>query len=441
MPFTPGDKNTPAAQYGKGSGDITAADANKSTVDAHAGEGLWPGQKKSAQLRTDFYDRKALYETRKDRYFSQLADVTAMPKHYGKKITKYHMMPLLDDRNINDQGLDKDGNAAANGNLYGSSKDIGLINAKLPVLGEHGGRVNRVGFSRIQLEGTMENYGIFTEFTEDMFNFDSMGDLYEHISRELITGAVQLTEAMIQTDIINAAGVIRFAGDATSKATMTGETGATLSLVDYADLQRMNITLDDLRSPKQIKMLKGSQNFDTVTVDNCRLMYVGSELIPTLTKMTDHFGNQAFVSVEHYGYSGSVREGTNMLHGEIGKIGQFRIIVVPEMQHEQGAGAAVATNAGYRAGKAVNSTGVETGADKYNIYPMVVIGSEAFTTIGFQTGGGANFKFKIRTRMPGEVLTNQDPYGKTGFSSLEFWYGFMPLRPERLAVQWSIAEL
>lgn len=411
------------------------ANPRNSTIDTGDAPGLTGNQEQGDQIRTEFYDRKALYETRRERYFAPLADVTAMPKHYGKSISKYHVMPMLDDRNINDQGLNPDGSNTDNdGNLYGSSKDIGVITSKLPTLTENGGRVNRVGFSRIQLSGTMENYGIFHEFTDDYLNFDTMADLYEHLSRELITGAVQMTEALIQIDIINAAGVTRFAGDAANKGEMTGETADTKSVATYADLQRLSITLDDNRTPKSMKMIKGSQGFDTVTVDNGRILYVGSELIPTITKMTDHFGNPAFVSVEHYGYAGSYKEGTNMIHGEIGKIGQFRIVVVPEMLHEAAAGKAVSTNDGYRSS--------DTGAgEKYDIFPMVCIGSESFTTIGFQTGGGANFKFKIITRMPGEIANLDDPYAKTGFSSLQFWYGFMALRNERLAVQWSIAEL
>lgn len=460
-----------------------------------------------AQVRTDFYDRKALYETRRERYFSSMADVTSMPKNYGKKIKKYHMMPLLDDRNINDQGINAAGVAgavtktliikypnpdstvlaqhyitgegandgaattaaeaagqefatnvlgygeanwaasviaieadggvvdqttpsvSAAGNLYGSSKDVGVIKGKLPTIGENGGRVNRVGFSRVELEGTMENYGIFTEFSEDLFNFDSMSDLYENISRELITGAVQMTEGMIQIDLLEAAGVIRFPDGVMSDDELSGETGS-VTEITYADLQRLSITLDDNRCPKSVKMIKGSTMIDTVTVDNGRFLYVGSELIPSITKMTDHFGNPAFVSVEQYGYAGTYKEGTNMIHGEIGKVGQFRIIVVPEMFHWAGVGASVTTNDGYR----------ETDG-QYDVFPMLCIGSESFTTIGFQTGGGSNFKFKIITRMPGEIVTLDDPYAKTGFSSLQFWYGFMPLRSERIALAKTVAEI
>lgn len=380
------------------------------------------------QIRTDYYDRKALFETRKERYFAPLANVRAMPKNTGKKIRLNHVMPLIDDRNINDQGLDASGATIANGNLYGSSKDIGNITAALPSLTEDGGRVNRVGTTRVTLEGTFDEYGMFMEFSEDLLNFDSMADLYEHMSRELVSGAVQATEMQLQLDLLANAGVIRYAGVATANSEITGE-GADVSVVNYVDLQRTSITLDNNRCPKSMKMIKGSQGFNTTVVDNGRLLYCGSEMIPTLTAMTNTFGNEAFVSVEHYGYAGTYKEGTNMIHGEIGKIGQFRIIVVPEMAHWAGEGA-TATEDVYR-----STDG------KYDVYPLLSVGSDSFTTIGFQTGGGADFKFKIRTKMPKDNITTLDPYGKTGFTSLSYHYGFLPLRTERIAVIKSVAEV
>ena len=94
------------------------------------------------QMNTFFYLKKALISARKDQYFSQLASVTNMPKHFGKTIKVHEYVPLLDDRNVNDQGLDASGAAMVDGNLYGSSKDVGTITSRLPVLGENGGRVN-----------------------------------------------------------------------------------------------------------------------------------------------------------------------------------------------------------------------------------------------------------------------------------------------------------
>jgi N4-gp56 family major capsid protein len=51
-------------------------------------------------------------------------------------------------------------------------------------------------------------------------------------------------------------------------------------------------------------------------------------------------------------------------------------------------------------------------------------------------------KFKIMHKAPGEaVATKDDPYGETGFMSIKWYYGFMCLRPERIALIKTAAKL
>ena len=376
------------------------------------------------QINESYYWKMALIEAAKEQYFSPLADVVSMPKNYGKKIKKFHYLPLLDDRNMNDQGLDAAGAVYDNGNLYGSSKDVGTISSKLPTLSETGGRVNRVGFTRVTVEGSLEKMGFFSEYTQESLDFDTDAELYQHMSREMILGANEVNEDALQIDLLNSAGVVRFGGVATAASEIIGE-GANISVVTYKGLQRLAITLVDNRTPKQTKVIKGSRMIDTMTVSDGFVMYIGSELQPLIEDMQDTFGNQAFIPVRKYADAG------NILNGEIGAVGQFRIVVVPEMQHWVGAGAtATAANAGYR-----------TTSNKYDVFPMLVIGAESFTTIGFQTSG-SSAKFKIITKMPGEQTADRsDPYGEKGFASIKWYYGFMPLRTERMAVYKSVAPL
>ena len=377
-----------------------------------------------SQINTSYYWKMALIEAAKEQYFSPLADVVSMPKNYGKKIKKYHYLPLLDDRNMNDQGLDAAGAVYNNGNLYGSSKDVGTISSKLPTLSETGGRVNRVGFTRVTVEGSLEKMGFFSEYTQESLDFDTDAELYQHMSREMIIGANEINEDALQVDLLNSAGVVRFGGVATAASEIIGE-GANVSVVTYKGLQRLAITLVDNRTPKQTRVIKGSRMMDTMTVSDGFVMYIGSELQPLIEDMQDAFGNQAFIPVRKYADAG------NILNGEIGAVGQFRIVVVPEMQHWAGVGAtATAANAGYR-----------TTSNKYDVFPMLVIGAESFTTIGFQTSG-SSAKFKIITKMPGEQTADRnDPYGEKGFASIKWYYGFMPLRTERMAVYKSVAPL
>jgi N4-gp56 family major capsid protein len=453
------------------------------------------------QLADFFFQKTALIEARKSQYFTQLADVTSMPKNMGKKIKRFHYIPLLDAENLNDQGIDaagvaitalmyyvtlpranlavaNAGKAAAvtaiqdnldgvtavagadgsggtglatitvtgslvfrvatlakanvilalnigataqrgSGNLYGSSKDIGTISGKMPVLSETGGRVNRVGFKRKELEGTFEKFGFFDEYTQESMDFDSDADLMTHINREMVSGANEMTEDALQIDLINAAGVLKYAGDATSNA----EIGSA-DLVSYGDIMRLSIDLDNNRTPKHTTVITGTRLVDTRVLPAARIMYIGSELLPTLKAMVDLHGNPAFIEIQKYAAGGAT------VTGEAGSIDQFRVVVVPEMMKWAGAGADASADA----------TMYET-AGRYDVFPMLVVGDASFTTIGFQTDG-KTVKFKIYHKAPGEATADRnDPYGEMGFMSIKWYYGFMALRPERIAVIRTSAKL
>ena len=414
------------------------------------------------QARTDFYFKKALIKVRDIQYFMPLADVRAMPKHHGKTIKQDVYHPLLDDLNVNDQGLDATAagglilpttgwhawssvgvaatggtgwvapssttagyyNSEANaitaaggagkgsikvmsGNLYGSHKDVGVITDRLPALTENGGRVNRVGFTRTQITGSLIKQGFFTEYTQESLDFDSDSELLSHITEEMMVGATELTEAQLQKDLLNEAttnGTAQYPGSATSKVTVA-------AVADYDDLMTLSIALDNNKTPKQTKIISGSRMTDTKTVNGGRVMYIGPDLIPLVRKMQD-IGSSGvgtgFTSVEKYA------DAANVLNGEIGSVDQFRFVVVPEMLWDQGGGA--------------------SGVD---IYPMLCVGDGSFTTIGFQTNG-KTLKFTTTHKSPGrETADVNDPYGEKGFYSIKWYYGFMALRPERLGIIWT----
>lgn len=372
-----------------------------------------------SQFRTDHYIKQPLIEARRLQYFMPLSGTVSMPKNMGKKIKKYHYLAILDDRNVNDQGINAAGTTTANGNLYGSSKDIGVITGKLPALSETGGRVNRVGNTRIDVEGSIEKFGIFQEYTQESLDFDTDAELAMHINRELLNAAVEVSEDALQIDLLNSAGVVRYAGNAVS--TVTVDSG---DVVDYDDLLRLSIELDNNRTPKQTKVITGTRMVDSRTIAGGRVLYCGTELLPTLEAMTDLHGNAAYIQVHQYA------AGTTVLNGEEGSIGKFRIVIVPEMQKWAGAGADSTGDA----------THYETG-NQYDVFPMLCVGDGSFTTIGFQTDG-KTVKFKIMAKKPGEESADLvNPYGEKGFMSIKWWYGFLLERSERLGLIKTAAKV
>lgn len=378
------------------------------------------------QFNTQWYWRKALIDAADEQYFTQLASTTFMPKHYGKKIVAYHYLHVLDDENINDMGINAEGVVTNNGNLYGSSKDIGTVQKALPALSENGGRVNRVGTSRKTVEGTIEFFGIFTDFTRESLEFDSDEELYAHIQREMILAVSSINEDALQIDILNSAGVESFAGSAMTVTDMTGE-GSALSVVTYRDLMNLGITLKENLCPTQTKILTGTTFTDTKTIPAGYVMYAGTEVRPIFEAMVDLHGERAYIPVHMYA------AGTTVLKGEEGSVGQFRIVEPPRMFHWAGAGATAveAKNAGYRATDG-----------KYDVFPLLVVGADSFTTIGLTTNG-KSMKFDSVTKMPGKetATLHDDPFGQKGFSAFNWYYGFLALRRERIAIQYTVAPL
>ena len=471
------------------------------------------------QFNTFQWKRKALIETAEAEYFGMLGDPETLSKHYGKKLKKFHYIPLLDDRNINDQGLDASGVAilkevtitvvgtlvgtltspvvlagstysaqgtgasdatalaaakvamiakwdtmgydvssddyatikaivVADGGagnmatteaaattsvptLYASSKNPGTIVSKLPTLSETGGRVNRVGFKRLEIEGTIANYGFFYEWSKDSMDFDTDKDLYTHVNRENVRGAREITEDLVQNDLLAAAGVVKYAGDATSIATMGySATAALNSVVTYDDLVKLGVTLNDNKCPKDTKVIAGSRDTDIKNIKAARYLFVGSEILPTLMAMQDYHSNPAFVEVKDYANTGADGKYTNAIHGEEGSIAGFRVVVVPEMMVYEGLGEIVASG-----GEGYLNDGVN-----YNVYPMLSVGSSSFAHIRFQSSGSNADKFQIIVRKPGTFANTDDPFEKIGYSSIQFWQGTMILRPEWISKTFTLAQ-
>ena len=379
----------------------------------------------NSQIRQDYFDKKAVIDIQDEMYLQKLSGTTNMPKNYGETIKKYRYVPLLDDENDNSQGLDTTGAAIAAGNLYGSSRDVGTITSKLPELSETGGRVNRVGFTRKQITASIVNRGFFFEWTKDAMNFDSDAELKMHLTREAVRGASQINEDVLYITLVNNAGVNYFAGSATSIATITGEADdATAAVPTYVDLLNLDIELTNNKCPRDTKVIAGSRMIDTKTVRAARYMFISPDVEISFRAMLDLAGNPAFVDVKEYADANKDSKYMSALHGEIGAVGPFRIVVHPNAIMRSGAGAAVSANA----------AGLRNDGSNYDVYPCLIVGSEAFTHVGFEFGAGTKGKFKTNTKMPEENRDRQDPFGKVGFTAIEFWNGVLIDRNEWLAV-------
>ena len=396
---------------------------NSATMDSEIIYGDGKHGSMGPDVITEALDRKVITEVAYKMVFSQFGSTTKLPMNSGKAISKTVILPIMDERNINDQGIDANGVTIENGNLLASSKDLNAMASYMPVVTEHGGRVNRVGITKQKVTGSICKYGFFIEHSKEAFMFGNTTKMEMHIRREMLRAAAEIYELALSSDLINGAGVVKFGGEALSFAEMSGETGDVISQVTYEGLMKLGITLDNNQTPLATKVIKGHRNEDTLTIDASRYAIIGSELLPTFIRMKDAHGERAYHAVRHYAAAG------NIASGESGAVDMFRIIVNPFSGSFKGVGKAVVNNAGFRATNG-----------KYDVYPLTIIGSEAFSTIGLRTGKTGK-KWDVYYRKPEDNYSTLDPYGETGFFSIKWYYGTLIERPERIAVYYSVAEL
>lgn len=434
------------------------------------------------QLTLHHMIRQALIEQAKDQLFTQMASTINLPKNSGKEIVRNVYRPIISDFNANDQGLDvagaaiplvmadpADANVAYeamhgklvrvpgetpleyrtrlaalmakaadttkgySGNLWGSSKALATVTARMPKLGENGGRKNRLGFTRVTLKSTLENYGFFLEYNRDSIDFDTDPQLEMHMTRESVRAANEVYEATIQSDLLSGAGVHMYANGATSLADISNDNAMNMpSEVTYMDFLRFGIILDQNRCPIDTQIISGATANDTRVIGAARYAYIDATMLLTLRQLADTFGNKAFIEVEHYAKAG------NVAYGEVGCIGSLRFIVHPEMLHEAGVG----TLAGTTPTPPPASNYYQTDG-KFDAFPILVVGNDSFNTISFKSGrGAAGSRLEIIHKRPGaETADRNDPFGKTGFMSIQWWYGSLITRPEHIAVLWSLGRV
>jgi N4-gp56 family major capsid protein len=380
-----------------------------------------------------YLNRKAIIEAVKYSHFSKLSSVMNQPAGYGKTFVKYRYYPLLSDLNTNLQGIDANGvtlvgaGSATNagyGNLYGSSRDFGLVTSKIPYVAEGADRVNRVGITRTAVSAALTRVGFFSDWTDESTHFDSDLQMRSHFTDELVKGAEQLKEGLLQLDLVNGAGVIRYAGDATNLGSVSAE-GSDPAIITYDDVIRLGITLDTNRAPKRFTILKGSTLTDTATVNGARALFIPSELQTTFMAMTNSNDTEMFIPVEKYASQ------TTILEGEIGAVGGFRVIVNQEMFYHANDGEAVGSNPGY------HSSG-----GNYTAFNCLAVCAESFTSIGFQTNSPEAPKYNLVIKPPGkDMATLDNPFGNKGFASIQFYYGTLIERSDWIGRLIGVAPL
>ena len=378
-----------------------------------------------SQLVPNEYYRRSIIDILPYMDFQQIASSIKKAKYSGKTMHMYHYLPVIDDRNKNDQGIGADGLLKANGNMWGSTRDPSKIIAGMPLSNEYGGRINRIGFTREVIQSEMRKYSFFFEYSEDELDFDTDKDLYNHMTSLSIEAANKVLENLIAIDLMSKAGIKIINGsiDDDGKVVTEIKNLTDADVLTYKLFHQMDMALNEVRCPTDTRMITGSRNIDTQVIPNARVAFIPPELTSDIEDLVGNHGKPAFVGVEHYAAAGKV------LNNEWGKVGNFRLIRVQEMP-DAGLGADAANAEFYAAD------------NRYRVFPLLVVGKDSFNTITFHNSGNGSSKFRIIAKKPGfQMADRHNPTGEIGFWSARFWYGMLVHRPDRIACAYVTAKI
>ena len=382
-----------------------------------------------ANVRIDALIEKGIRTAKKDIIFEQLCDSRTLPLQHGKTLKVHKTLYILDDANVNNQGLDASGAVTTNGNLYGSSRSVVDVSNGLPLLSEGAGRVNRVGVTRITKEGTLTRMGAFLEYTDevDKFSDAKMEVQYYEKMGEL---AAELYDDYLQKELLGAAGIVFYGGVASSLKTVSGvdATNTIASDLTYNTILDVEDTLEANYAKMNTSIIDGSRNVGTVPVNASYFAYCGRETVRTLNGLQDDFAQKAFVPARMYAAAG------NLAKNEVGAVHSTRFIQAQRMMRYDGGGAKVGLNpvGGYKStaltAAQATARGHAAAGTYYDALPIIYVTKGAFATVGLQ----GNKKINFLSKKPGEA-TYQDPHGLQGIYSFNFFAGSIALEPEKIA--------
>jgi N4-gp56 family major capsid protein len=418
------------------------------------------------QFTPEFVSKAVVEQPTRKRFFSKLGKVSNMPDNHGDTFTMEVKIPVFHPENIIDGNVDAstaeliknvfyayDANGvligtfdandylgdslgdataaraaaqadaegttgvatvkAGAGTLLYANASFSLVNGPIVPLGEDGGVINLINSRSKLISAKVGFHGTAVVYTTRSMKLDSRVKLLAQKIKDLSRATAEMQEMQAQHSILAAAEVNTMiaSATATSKSQMTS---ADLLTWDALEAFEMDLRNNDV--PMQTEIITGVAKLDTVTVDEAWPVYVHQSMIPTLRSIKGPGDVLLWEPRNKYA------AGTTLLDGEIGAIGNFRFISVPDMQVYKGLGGKVDDDS---ADAAVKANRWQSGG-YYDVFPLVVVGDDAHTTVKFN-GSNVTAEHVKPTRD-----VHNDLYKSKGAVVSEWTYGMLVYRPERI---------
>ena len=418
------------------------------------------------QFTPEFVTKAVAEMAPRKRFFSQRSNPIAMPKNYGDTLTKEVALPILHKDNMVDANIDAT-NATVIQNMFFAYNSAGvlvntydvasyavtnsvtidaartavyaaavtaagaggkvkssagyILNGKsayalaekaIPVLPEEGGIIGLLNSTSKLVSAKISFHAIGLKYTVRSIDLDSRKNQIAQKIKDLSRATHELKEIQVQNSIIAASETNRLIASA-SATTIAQMTAA--DVLTYDALQGFEQALLAEDVPMETEIIEGTTKIDTKVVEDGWVLYVNRELMPAIRKVKGPDGTTlAFVPKSQYA------AGTTLLDGEFGAIGSFRFVVVPDLAAYRGAGSLVSADT------ALDKTNRHATGGKYDIFPMIVVGSDSFSTTGFTD------KDVTAAHIPPVRDVYNDMSAQVGGVVSNWTYGFLNYRPERI---------
>lgn len=445
------------------------------------------------QFTTKFVTKAVVEVPKRKRYFSSRADRFSMPKNHGDKLWREVSYGMLDKRVLIDGGVDANTATLLQDVYYvvpTGSKDItaatatfdtkdyyatgsyatwelaraaakaaadadagvgeevvsgsgGMVNGEaayaategpLVEMPEEGGVINLLNHYSKMVEAKVTFHGIGHKFSMRSVDLDSRKGLIARKIQYMADAVQDIKEMQVRRDLIAASHVNSIICNAS--ANPDTDTTAEIDGIDvltYTALETLEQYLLNNDVPMDTEILTGVDLVDTKTVSDAWIVYVNTEVLPTLRAMKGPGDTLVWVPKEKYA------AGTELVDGEQGKIGQFRFVTVKDMEREYGAGLEVGLavdsgNGTDAANVATQSAAYQTNGF-YDVFTAMVIGDDSFTITGF----GANNTTAKYIAPKADV--HNDMHAQMAGIAANWSYGMLIYRPERIAsLKFSVSK-
>lgn len=287
---------------------------------------------------------------------------------------------------------------------------------------ETGGQMNEVGGSSKLVSAKIFSHGANTKYTVKSVKLDSRMKMIGRKIQDLGRFRKEAQESQARASVIGASEVNRLLSSDTAVAIGELDGGDVLT---YETFEAWEQDIQNAEIPLQTTIISGSTKVDTKVIDGAYIVYIAKELVPTLRKIKGPDGTAVWIPAAQYKY-GSTKEDFDGLKGEVGSLEglPFRFVVIQDMPTYKGQGEEVGGIGD--AGSATAQAAAYKTNGRYDVFPLVVVGDDCYTTLSYGWGN-----VKAHHVKPVADLYN-DIYATKGGIVTQWSYGFLCYRPERI---------